>query len=262
MTNWSLQRSGSTASRRHDLHSPTPICRRSCKKCRSRLKAMPAATGSTSTRRSSSTSTRTILTPSRPRAASRSAIPHWRWGMDYERLAKGYHHGLQKIYEMVINNDPCYAYLMKSNDVVDQKLVMAHVYGHCDFFKNNYWFSEDQPQDDGRDGEPRQPGPSLHGRSRCRGGRGVHRRLPEHRGPDRHPFAVHPPPRGSQPLRLRRRGASPPGRRRAQSPAAVPVEGLHGPLHQSAHEAGRRSPRIRMPPAARRSRSPSGPSGM
>ena len=33
--------------------------------------------------------------------------------MEYERLAKGYHHGLQKIYEMVINNDPCYAYLMK-----------------------------------------------------------------------------------------------------------------------------------------------------
>src|SRR6185295_3926877 len=25
--------------------------------------------------------------------------------------------------------------------LVDQKLVMAHVYGHCDFFKNNYWFS-------------------------------------------------------------------------------------------------------------------------
>src|SRR5262245_20679431 len=68
--------------------------------------------------------------------------PHWRWGMDYERLAKGYHHGLQKIYEMVINNDPCYAYLMRSNDLVDQKLVMAHVYGHCDFFKNNFWFSK------------------------------------------------------------------------------------------------------------------------
>src|SRR5215813_1917946 len=68
--------------------------------------------------------------------------PHWRWGMEYERLSKGYHHGLQKIYEMVINNDPCYAYLMKSNHLVDQKLVMAHVYGHCDFFKNNFWFSK------------------------------------------------------------------------------------------------------------------------
>src|SRR5262249_39666180 len=46
------------------------------------------------------------------------------------------------IYEMVINNDPCYAYLLKSNALVDQKLVMAHVYGHCDFFKNNFWFSK------------------------------------------------------------------------------------------------------------------------
>jgi len=67
--------------------------------------------------------------------------PHWRFGMEYERLAKGYHYGLQKIYELVINNDPCIAYLMNCNDLVDQKLVMAHVYGHCDFFKNNYWFS-------------------------------------------------------------------------------------------------------------------------
>ena len=67
--------------------------------------------------------------------------PHWRFGMEYERLSKGYHHGLQKIYEMVINNNPCYAYLMNSNGTADQKLVMAHVYGHCDFFKNNHWFS-------------------------------------------------------------------------------------------------------------------------
>ena len=68
--------------------------------------------------------------------------PHWRFGMEYERLSKGYHYGLQKIYELVINNDPCYAYLMKANALVDQKLVMAHVYGHCDFFKNNQWFSQ------------------------------------------------------------------------------------------------------------------------
>ncbi len=68
--------------------------------------------------------------------------PHWRFGMEYEELAKGYSYGLHKIYELVINNDPCYAYLMKSNNLVDQKLVMAHVYAHCDFFKNNVWFSK------------------------------------------------------------------------------------------------------------------------
>lgn len=68
--------------------------------------------------------------------------PHWRFGMEYEQLSKGYKYGLQKIYELVINNDPCYAYLMRSNSLTDQKLVMAHVYGHCDFFKNNMWFSQ------------------------------------------------------------------------------------------------------------------------
>jgi len=67
--------------------------------------------------------------------------PHWRFGMEYEQLHKGYRYGLQKIYEMVINNDPCYAYLMRCNERIDQKLVMAHVYGHADFFKNNAWFA-------------------------------------------------------------------------------------------------------------------------
>ena len=68
--------------------------------------------------------------------------PHWKFGMEYERLTKSYAYGLHKIYEMVINNDPCYAYLLECNHFVDQKLVMAHVFGHCDFFKNNIWFSK------------------------------------------------------------------------------------------------------------------------
>jgi stage V sporulation protein R len=68
--------------------------------------------------------------------------PHWRFGMDYDYLNKSYTYGLQKIYELVINTDPCYAYLQMGNEIVDQKLVMAHVYGHCDFFKNNMWFSK------------------------------------------------------------------------------------------------------------------------
>jgi stage V sporulation protein R len=67
--------------------------------------------------------------------------PHWRYGMEYEHLSKSYEYGLSKIYEMVINNDPCYAYLLEGNSLVDQKMVMAHVYGHNDFFKNNFYFS-------------------------------------------------------------------------------------------------------------------------
>ncbi len=38
--------------------------------------------------------------------------PHWKFGMDYDQLSKGYAYGLQKIYEMVINTNPCYAYLL------------------------------------------------------------------------------------------------------------------------------------------------------
>jgi stage V sporulation protein R len=68
--------------------------------------------------------------------------PHWKFGMEYEHLSKSYEYGLSKIYEMVINTDPCYAYLMEGNAMMDQKLVMAHVYGHCDFFKNNIWFGK------------------------------------------------------------------------------------------------------------------------
>ncbi len=67
--------------------------------------------------------------------------PHWRWGMEYEQLSRSYEYGLSKIYEMVINNDPSYAYLLEGNSMTDQKIVMAHVYGHVDFFKHNFYFS-------------------------------------------------------------------------------------------------------------------------
>jgi stage V sporulation protein R len=67
--------------------------------------------------------------------------PHWRFGAEYDELMKSYSYGLSKIYEMVINTDPCYAYLLSANSITDQKLVIAHVYGHCDFFKNNAWFA-------------------------------------------------------------------------------------------------------------------------
>ena len=67
--------------------------------------------------------------------------PHWRFGAEYDELMKGYSYGLQKIYEMVINTNPSYAYLLSANEMIDQKLVIAHVYGHVDFFKNNAWFA-------------------------------------------------------------------------------------------------------------------------
>ena len=66
---------------------------------------------------------------------------HWMFGQEYERMRKFYKFGLSKIYEMVINTDPCFAYLLNVNDLVDHKMVIAHVFAHCDFFKNNIWFA-------------------------------------------------------------------------------------------------------------------------
>ena len=80
--------------------------------------------------------------------------PHWRFGMEYERLAKSYEYGLSKIYEMVINNNPSYAYLLEGNSLVDQKLVMSHVCGHVDFFKNNYCFRATDLDTGGRTVDP------------------------------------------------------------------------------------------------------------
>src|SRR5579862_275923 len=83
-----------------------------------------------------------------------SRYPHWRFGMEYEQLSKSYEYGLSKIYEMVINNNPSYAYLLEGNSLVDQKLVMAHVYAHVDFFKNNFAFRTTDLDTGGRTVDP------------------------------------------------------------------------------------------------------------
>ncbi len=67
--------------------------------------------------------------------------PHWRFGMEYDQLIKGHVWLGSTIYEMVINTNPSYAYLLEGNEMVTQKMVMAHVSGHVDFFKNNMWFA-------------------------------------------------------------------------------------------------------------------------
>jgi stage V sporulation protein R len=71
--------------------------------------------------------------------------PHWRFGMEYDRLIKGHAYGLQRIYELVVNTRPVVAYLLSQNSPVEQKLVMAHVCGHADFFAHNAWFSHTDP---------------------------------------------------------------------------------------------------------------------
>ena len=52
-----------------------------------------------------------------------------------------YDFGLSKIYELVINSNPCYAFLLDGNSLIQNKLIVAHVLAHCDFFKNNARFS-------------------------------------------------------------------------------------------------------------------------
>ncbi len=68
--------------------------------------------------------------------------PHWKWGMEYEELQKGYMYGMHKIYEMVANTNPVYIYCLDSNTLVDNVTVVAHALGHADFFKNNIYFAK------------------------------------------------------------------------------------------------------------------------
>ncbi|MBM6617065.1 SpoVR family protein [Bacillus suaedaesalsae] len=66
---------------------------------------------------------------------------HWSFGKQFHRMKLQYDLGLSKIYELVINSDPCYAFLLDSNTLIQNKLIVAHVLAHCDFFKNNCRFS-------------------------------------------------------------------------------------------------------------------------
>ena len=71
-----------------------------------------------------------------------SHYPHWSFGKAYDRLKTLYKYNISGLpYEMVINANPCIAYLMKENSLLLQILTMAHVYGHNDFFRNNRLFT-------------------------------------------------------------------------------------------------------------------------
>ena len=67
---------------------------------------------------------------------------HWSFGKQFLNVERGYQRGQMGLaYEIVINSDPCIAYLMEENSMTMQALVIAHAcYGHNSFFKNNYLF--------------------------------------------------------------------------------------------------------------------------
>ena len=67
---------------------------------------------------------------------------HWTFGKAYHRMKTMYDFGLSKIYEVVINTNPSYGFLLETNSPIQNKMVIAHVLGHVDFFKNNTYFSK------------------------------------------------------------------------------------------------------------------------
>jgi len=66
---------------------------------------------------------------------------HWSFGKQFHKMKMQYDFGLSQIYELVINSDPCYAFLLDTNSLIQNKLIIAHVLAHCDFFKHNVRFS-------------------------------------------------------------------------------------------------------------------------
>src|ERR671915_1580365 len=64
---------------------------------------------------------------------------HWTHGRTYHQIKTMYDYGLSKIYELVINSNPSYAFLLENNSVLQNKVVAAHVLGHSDFFKHNVY---------------------------------------------------------------------------------------------------------------------------
>jgi stage V sporulation protein R len=67
---------------------------------------------------------------------------HWSFGKQFLSTEKSYRRGQMGLaYEIVINSNPCIAYLMEENSLMMQVLVIAHAaYGHNSFFKGNYLF--------------------------------------------------------------------------------------------------------------------------
>src|SRR3990167_5369428 len=69
---------------------------------------------------------------------------HWSFGKTFLQNERQYVKGIQGLaYEVVINTNPCIAYLMENNTATLQALVLAHAsVGHSHFFKNNYLFKK------------------------------------------------------------------------------------------------------------------------
>ncbi len=65
---------------------------------------------------------------------------HWSYGKAFYAMKTRYDYGLAKLYEMVVNANPAYAFLLDTNTPLEDVFVMAHVMGHVDFFAHNQCF--------------------------------------------------------------------------------------------------------------------------
>lgn len=67
---------------------------------------------------------------------------HWSYGRSYQHQKIYGEMGMSKVYEIVFNNDPSYAFLLNTNSDVINVMVGAHVFGHSHFFKHNVMFKD------------------------------------------------------------------------------------------------------------------------
>ena len=65
---------------------------------------------------------------------------HWSFGRELDRERTLYEHGSPIPYECVLNSDPSRAYLMNTNPLPVQVMVMSHVYAHNNFMRSNVHF--------------------------------------------------------------------------------------------------------------------------
>lgn len=70
-----------------------------------------------------------------------SRARHWVYGQSYDYQKHSDGMGYSKIYEVIMNNDPCHAFMLDSNSDTINTMVMAHCYGHSNCFRSNYLFA-------------------------------------------------------------------------------------------------------------------------
>src|ERR1043165_3441149 len=71
---------------------------------------------------------------------------HWTHGRTYQQIKTMYDYGLSKIYELVINTNPAYAFLLENNSILQNEVVIAHVIAHVDFLRHNAYFARTNRQ--------------------------------------------------------------------------------------------------------------------